>query len=521
MPGTSIRPLARMLEGAGAIVWVINPVGRLAYVSAGVGEWLHIEPAELLDRQAIAGAAVSDQWQDHVAAALSAPPGLVERGTASLKITPPKIALPKVPPPTTSGPSTTSGSSTSEAKARVVDVRFISVGCDERRFTIAFGGAYDDRLIDAELGDALQLRQRLDRWRQQNQTMQAISLAGSSTLVKRLRNRVKVASLARTDALLVGVRGSAGETIAVTLHHASAPGEPMANVDGSLMDTELLDATLSPLLSKLNDAREAKGTVIVRGLDRTSTESQQRLAQLHLQYEGRLRLIATARHVGECNLGDASVVASDSASHDNVSGGGKSGGQSSSTAKSTSSADLASTWQQVQSVGIISKLVDVFCATVVPIPSLTDRIDDIPVLATALLEHWHAKRECTSERFNRAALDALVVYPWPGDFRELEQTVRAAARTAPGSVVGVEHLPLAVRSYRPGDPVARAKVAVMDLDDAVRRFEAKLIQAAIEATEGNRAEAARRLGISRARLLRKLEEAGGDGASDANVSESS
>ena len=56
-------------------------------------------------------------------------------------------------------------------------------------------------------------------------------------------------------------------------------------------------------------------------------------------------------------------------------------------------------------------------------------------------------------------------------------------------------------------PIAVAKQAPVDLDKAVARFERQLIDATLESTGGNRAEAARRLGISRARLLRKIEDA--------------
>ena len=76
----------------------------------------------------------------------------------------------------------------------------------------------------------------------------------------------------------------------------------------------------------------------------------------------------------------------------------------------------------------------------------------------------------------------------------------------PGQRVGIEHLPLAIRSYRPGENPALARRAAISLDDAVERYEFRLIQEALEAAGGNRAEASRRLGISRARLLRKIDE---------------
>ncbi len=128
-------------------------------------------------------------------------------------------------------------------------------------------------------------------------------------------------------------------------------------------------------------------------------------------------------------------------------------------------------------------------------------------MATALVNQLRAAGETTAESINRSALDAIVTYPWPENFDELHAAMRHAAHRANRGAIGVEHLPLAVRSYRSGDNPASQKLRRVSLDDAVARFEMRLIDEAIEATGGNRAEAARRLGISRARLLRKIDEA--------------
>ena len=100
----------------------------------------------------------------------------------------------------------------------------------------------------------------------------------------------------------------------------------------------------------------------------------------------------------------------------------------------------------------------------------------------------------------------LVIYPWPRNYEELDEAIRHAARTATGQSIAVEHLPLAIRSYRPGQNPSLSKSPNVPLDQAVQRYELRLIHEAIEAAGGNRAEAARQLGISRARLLRKIDE---------------
>ena len=160
--------------------------------------------------------------------------------------------------------------------------------------------------------------------------------------------------------------------------------------------------------------------------------------------------------------------------------------------------------------GVIRELAEVLSALTVVIEPLASRVEDVTVLAAALLDDRRAKGDVSCERFSRAALDALVVYPWPRDFDELAEAVDHAAGRGSGAAIGVEHLPLAIRSYRPSESSAAAHATQTPLDDAVARYELRLINAALEAADGNRAEAARQLGISRARLLRKIADAIGE-----------
>jgi DNA-binding NtrC family response regulator len=162
-------------------------------------------------------------------------------------------------------------------------------------------------------------------------------------------------------------------------------------------------------------------------------------------------------------------------------------------------------FDEESSGGICAELIEILSSLTIVSQPLSSRVKDIPLLATAMLDWRHAAGEGTAERLSRAALDALVVYPWPRNHDELDEAIRHAVRTATGNSIAVEHLPLAIRSYRPGQPLL-SKGAMISLDDAVQRYELRLINEAIQAAGGNRAEAARQLGISRARLLRRIEE---------------
>ena len=453
--GTKTRPFLRQLEATGCPFYVIGPNGTLVYLAAGCGDWLRVDLESLIGRRCIAGSPISDDPLDGLAAALSPPVGLVSRGTGSLRILPPPVG---------------------DFRPAPMEVRFTRVGGEDSAITIAIGGSFDDRAIDPEIREAVAVRSQLDAWRRQNAELANQATAGQSAAARRLRRRLRVASATRTDLGLLGPRGCFGEAIARSIHHVSAKNEPVVAFDGSLMDPELLDTVLAPITGPLAESRQTQSTALVRNTDEMPVEAQLRLVELWNSFDGRLRLIGLCRR-------QAHLVSSSNSDRP--------------TAPSIDDEGLVR--------GVCHELWEILSALTVPIESLVDRVEDIPMLATAMLDRRHAAGEGPAERFTRGALDAMVVYPWPGDVEELDAAVRHAIQSAPSETIGIEQLPLAIRSYRSGQGSVAAKRLSLSLDDALSRFELRMIEQALEATDGNRAEAARRLGISRARLLRRIE----------------
>ena len=451
--GTKIRQLTRLLDASDAPLWAIGPTGQLVYLSAACADWLGVDVESLVDRRSVAGAAVSDDPLDLLAASLSPPHGLSSRGTASLRVQPPARG---------------------DHRPTPREVRFVRVGQGASALTIGVCGAFDDRTVDSELDDAVALRQRLDAWRKRHATLATIATAGVSAAVRRMRRRLQVAALTRTDIGFFGPLGCGSESIATRIHQLSAPGESLVTVDGSLMDAELLDATLMPLVHQLTESSEARATALVRGLDEMPYEAQHRLATLLETFSGRLRLLALCG----CRVGVLSESFDEQETSDQLG-------------------------LEDSSRGVCSQLIEILSSLTIVSEPLRSRVEDIPLLATAMLDARHAAGEGTAERLSRAALDALVIYPWPRDHDELGEAIRHAIHRARGVSIAVEDLPLAIRSYRPGESAAPTAIS---LDDAVERYELRLIGEAMEVAQGNRAEAARRLGISRARLLRKIDE---------------
>jgi DNA-binding NtrC family response regulator len=143
----------------------------------------------------------------------------------------------------------------------------------------------------------------------------------------------------------------------------------------------------------------------------------------------------------------------------------------------------------------------------IELPPLRARRGDIPLLLTQALARTKA-RALTED-----AIARLVAYGWPGNVRELFHVVERAAVMCSSDVIDVVDLPPGVGGVvegagaAPGAPDAGAYDGV-PLRDAVAALEKRLVVRALERSGGNRAEAARLLGIARPQLYAKLEEHG-------------
>jgi len=158
------------------------------------------------------------------------------------------------------------------------------------------------------------------------------------------------------------------------------------------------------------------------------------------------------------------------------------------------------------------------------IPPLRERIEDIPRLAERFLGDALAKLGSGGKRFDAAALARMAAHAWPGNVRELENLCWRVAALAPGERIRVADLgELGGGAASPAGRVS-ADAAANDWEPALRRwaeaalargeeplypsaharFEQVLLEAALAATGGHRQEAARRLGVGRNTLTRKL-----------------
>jgi transcriptional regulator with PAS, ATPase and Fis domain len=139
------------------------------------------------------------------------------------------------------------------------------------------------------------------------------------------------------------------------------------------------------------------------------------------------------------------------------------------------------------------------------LPSLKERVVDIPVLANRFLARYCAANglPLDAKQFSNEAQDLLTSYHWPGNIRELESTVSRAALSAPGRVIraaDLEFMHEHTGSTEEEVPTNRLPT--------LRHAERAHIIRVLEAVAWNKLEAAKVLDISRGTLYRKIEEFG-------------
>jgi two-component system response regulator AtoC len=159
------------------------------------------------------------------------------------------------------------------------------------------------------------------------------------------------------------------------------------------------------------------------------------------------------------------------------------------------------------------------------VPPLRDRKDDIPALAVEFARRYGDRFGLGTVTLEPALIDALVKADWPGNVRQLENTIARLAALSAGGVIGLaDYQSASGEAPSSGAPVVvfeahdtgdeHANSAVSDarngpsLKEQVEAFERGLVARALDGTGGNQSEAARRLGVSRVTLIDKMKKYG-------------
>ena len=137
------------------------------------------------------------------------------------------------------------------------------------------------------------------------------------------------------------------------------------------------------------------------------------------------------------------------------------------------------------------------CVVPVRVPSLRERREDISDLAQYFLAEFCRRNNFRAKSFGEGTLDALEDYAWPGNIRELRNTVERMAILTRGDVIETDAIPVEIR-------IARGSTPKGNLREARESAEREHVLKALEESKWNVSSAARLLGMERTNLHKRI-----------------
>jgi transcriptional regulator with PAS, ATPase and Fis domain len=135
------------------------------------------------------------------------------------------------------------------------------------------------------------------------------------------------------------------------------------------------------------------------------------------------------------------------------------------------------------------------------LPPLRERQEDILPLVEYMTAQCCQQMQKAPKKISQSAQTLLQEYSWPGNVRELRNVVESAVLVSDGEYITISDLPMHLQQYATGHREELSVKVVGRIDEAER----EVIHAALRETNGDKASAAKRLGISVRTLYRKLE----------------
>lgn len=137
----------------------------------------------------------------------------------------------------------------------------------------------------------------------------------------------------------------------------------------------------------------------------------------------------------------------------------------------------------------------------IKMPPLRERQEDIPILVKKFLDHFAAENNREVMTITPEAMEILTRYQWPGNIRELRNCIERMVVLSRENHLGVNDIPRNIR-----DESGAANALIQVNGDTIDDHEKALILKTLDECGGNRTLAAKKLGISRRTLYRRLDE---------------
>lgn len=315
------------------------------------------------------------------------------------------------------------------------------------------------------------------------------SFVGVSPVSLELKHRARRAAQLDTTVLLLGETGTGKELLAHGIHAASGrAGKPfvginIAAVPESLLEAEFFGVAPGAYTGADRKGREGKFKIADRG-----TLFLDEVGDMPLQVQAKLLRVLQEQEIEP--LGSNTITKVDV------------------RVIAATSHDLK---QLVADGKFRSDLYYRLNVLPIVLPPLRERVADLDALCEYLLEQIASRTGMPQRELTPDARAFLASYRWPGNVRELRNALEQAGMLTDSITLSAEDFAtiLTVDGAHPAQAdkeAAPAPVEIRPLAETVAEVERDLIKAALANTNGNKALAARMLGISRATLYQKIED---------------
>lgn len=318
-------------------------------------------------------------------------------------------------------------------------------------------------------------------------------MAGSTPAMRRVAELIRKVAPTDSAVLLLGESGTGKEVIANTIHRLSQRRErPFVAVNCAALPEQLLESELFG---------HVKGAFTGAESDKTGLFEEADGGTIFLDEIGEMTLMAQAKLLRVLQNGEIRRVGDSLTRQVDVR-----------VLAATNRDLLEAVKQNTFREDVYFRLNVIQIA----IPPLRERRDAIPALVKEFLRRYNARFGKSVSSIEEPAWTLLQSYSYPGNIRELESTVAHAVIMAEGDTVRIADLPDQIR-FGKGASLALPHYDAADIP-TLEEMERNLIESALQKLEGNQTEVARKLGVSRSTLWRKMKEYGlsrpGDPAED-------
>ena len=301
------------------------------------------------------------------------------------------------------------------------------------------------------------------------------ALIGTSEYVVRLRKQVKAAALHGMEFTILGPAGSGRETLArlimqqrTDVGRTTGFNHELVTLHGYVADRELIQSCFDQAIEQSKETAIENSSrtdrvqpwLLILDADQLDGASQTELWSLLQNNTSRLKLVATAeKDLMKC----------------------------------------------VDEDGFHKGLAHLLTTQTIETIALSEHLTDLPLLIQHELEQLNVNREVQLGRLSTAAMKMINEFHWPGNLTELKSIISAAADRCNGHEIDVDDLPEKFRFQIAALKSPASEIVQIDLEKYLAEIELQLVSRALQMSKGNKTKASKLLGISRAKLLRRIQ----------------